>query len=59
MERRRPELVTTTWWKEERGEQVFIDYNQKRPGPDDRLGLLGAGPARGHRVGAGDLGRAA
>ena len=23
-----PELVTTAWWKEERGEQVFIDYNQ-------------------------------
>ena len=24
----RPELVTTAWWKEERGEKVFIDYNQ-------------------------------
>ena len=23
-----PELVTTAWWKEERGERVFIDYNQ-------------------------------
>ena len=21
-------LVTTAWWKEERGEKVFIDYNQ-------------------------------
>ncbi|HSK57247.1 MAG TPA: non-homologous end-joining DNA ligase, partial [Jiangellales bacterium] len=28
MERRRPDLVTTKWWKEERGEKVFLDYNQ-------------------------------
>jgi DNA ligase D len=28
VERRAPELVTTAWWKEERGEKVFIDYNQ-------------------------------
>jgi DNA ligase D len=28
MERRVPDLVTTKWWKEERGEQVFIDFNQ-------------------------------
>jgi DNA ligase D len=28
VERRRPELVTTSWWKEERGERVFVDYNQ-------------------------------
>ncbi|HEY0165984.1 MAG TPA: non-homologous end-joining DNA ligase [Jatrophihabitans sp.] len=28
VERRVPELVTTKWWKEERGEQIFIDYNQ-------------------------------
>ncbi|MEJ7790723.1 MAG: non-homologous end-joining DNA ligase [Gaiellaceae bacterium] len=28
VERRLPELVTTAWWKEERGERVFIDYNQ-------------------------------
>jgi DNA primase len=27
-ERRAPELITTKWWKEERGEQVFLDYNQ-------------------------------
>jgi DNA ligase D len=26
--RRLPVLVTTAWWKEERGERVFIDYNQ-------------------------------
>src|ERR671919_3261041 len=28
VERRLPELVTTAWWKEQRGERVFIDYNQ-------------------------------
>ena len=28
IERRLPNDVTTAWWKEERGENVFIDYNQ-------------------------------
>jgi DNA ligase D len=28
VERRTPDLVTTAWWKEERGEKVFIDFNQ-------------------------------
>ena len=28
LERRRPDDVTTSWWKEERGERVFVDYNQ-------------------------------
>ncbi len=28
IERRAPALVTTAWWKEERGEQIFLDYNQ-------------------------------
>jgi DNA ligase D len=28
VERRMPDLVTTSWWKEERGEKVFIDFNQ-------------------------------
>jgi len=28
VERRVPQLVTTKWWKEERGQQIFIDYNQ-------------------------------
>jgi DNA ligase D len=28
VERRAPKLITTAWWKEERGERVFIDYNQ-------------------------------
>jgi DNA ligase D len=26
--RRLPDRVTTSWWKEERGERIFIDYNQ-------------------------------
>lgn len=26
--RRRPDLVTTSWWKEERGPRVFVDFNQ-------------------------------
>src|SRR3954452_14179337 len=28
VERRRPDLVTTAWWKEQRGQQIFVDYNQ-------------------------------
>jgi DNA ligase D-like protein (predicted polymerase) len=28
IERRRPELATSKWWKEERGERVFLDFNR-------------------------------
>jgi DNA ligase D len=28
LERRRPDLATAKWWKEERGERVFVDYNR-------------------------------
>ncbi len=28
LERRMPDEVTTKWWKEERGDRIFIDYNQ-------------------------------
>lgn len=28
LERRRPDLVTTAWWKELRGPKVFVDFNQ-------------------------------
>jgi DNA ligase D len=28
LERRMPETVTTNWWKEERGERIFVDFNQ-------------------------------
>ncbi len=31
LERRRPDLITAAWWKEERGQRVFIDYNQNAP----------------------------
>ncbi len=31
MERRRPDLITAAWWKEERGERIFIDFNQNAP----------------------------
>jgi DNA ligase D len=29
--RRRPDLITDAWWKEERGERIFVDYNQNAP----------------------------
>jgi len=28
LERRMPKKVTTSWWKEERGKKVFVDFNQ-------------------------------
>ena len=28
VERRRPDLATARWWKEERGERVFLDFNR-------------------------------
>jgi DNA ligase D len=28
LERRLPGRVTTNWWKEQRGERIFVDYNQ-------------------------------
>ncbi|WP_313546068.1 non-homologous end-joining DNA ligase [Leifsonia aquatica] len=28
LERRLPDAVTTAWWKEERGEKIFVDFNQ-------------------------------
>ena len=31
LERRRPDIITAAWWKEERGERVFIDFNQNAP----------------------------
>jgi DNA ligase D len=29
--RRNPKLITDAWWKEERGERLFIDFNQNAP----------------------------
>ncbi|MGH1488044.1 MAG: non-homologous end-joining DNA ligase [Acidimicrobiales bacterium] len=31
LERRYPDRLTAAWWKEERGERVFIDFNQNAP----------------------------
>ena len=31
LERREPALVTAAWWKEERGQRVFVDFNQNAP----------------------------
>jgi DNA ligase D len=28
IERRATDLVTTSWWKEERGQRIFVDFNQ-------------------------------
>ncbi len=28
VERRAPDAVTTSWWKEERGARIFVDFNQ-------------------------------
>ncbi|MGO2050971.1 MAG: ATP-dependent DNA ligase, partial [Microbacterium sp.] len=28
LERRMPDQVTMNWWKEERGERIFVDFNQ-------------------------------
>jgi DNA ligase D len=47
LERRRPDLVTAAWWKEERGTRIFVDYNQNAP----HKTVFGAWSARA-RVGA-------
>jgi DNA ligase D len=47
LERRRPDLITAAWWKEERGERVFLDFNQNAP----HKTVFGAWSARS-RVGA-------
>lgn len=31
LERRQPQLMTASWWKEERGTRVFVDFNQNAP----------------------------
>ncbi len=49
LERRRPDLLTAAWWKEERGQRVFIDFNQNAPAQDDLRGVVGAGPASAPR----------
>ena len=31
LERRRPDILTAAWWKEERGARVLLDFNQNAP----------------------------
>lgn len=31
LERRRPDLLTAQWWKEDRGKRIFVDFNQNAP----------------------------
>ncbi len=31
LERRRPDILTAAWWKEERGARIFVDFNQNAP----------------------------
>ena len=68
LERRMPDEVTTKWWKEERGEKVFIDYNQNArdrtiaspvldPREAGRAGVRAAAVGRGARRGARGLHR--
>jgi DNA ligase D len=45
--RRRPDVITDAWWKEERGERVFVDYNQNAP----HKTVFGAWSARSRRGG--------
>jgi DNA ligase D len=47
--RRRPDLITDRWWKEERGERVFIDFNQNAP-HKNMFGAWGARPRVGAQV---------
>ena len=53
-----PDIVTTAWWKEERGEKVFIDYNQNARDRTIASAYSVRGAAGRDRVGAGHLGRA-
>ena len=55
----RARLVTTAWWKEERGEKVFIDYNQNARDRTIASAYSVRAAARRDRLGAGHLGRAA
>lgn len=47
LERRHPDTITAAWWKEERGQRVFVDFNQNAP----HKTVFGAWSAR-PRVGA-------
>jgi len=46
---RHPDLITDRWWKEERGERVFIDFNQNAP-HKNMFGAWGVRPRVGAQV---------
>jgi len=46
---RHPDLFTDRWWKEERGDRVFVDYNQNAP-HKNLFGAWGARPRVGAQV---------
>jgi DNA ligase D len=47
--RRHPDLITDKWWREERGERVFVDFNQNAP-HKNMFGAWGARPRVGAQV---------
>ncbi|MFN8121322.1 MAG: non-homologous end-joining DNA ligase [Thermoleophilia bacterium] len=49
LERRRPDLVTAQWWKEDRGVRVFVDFNQNAP-HKTMFAAWGARPRPGGQV---------
>ena len=49
LERRRPDVLTAQWWKEDRGERVFVDFNQTAP----HKTVFGAWCVRGPRGSSG------
>ncbi len=46
---RRPDLITEKWWKEERGDRVFVDFNQNAP-HKNLFGAWGVRPRVGAQV---------
>ena len=49
VERRAPDAVTTSWWKEERGERIFIDFNQNARDRTFASAVFGATHRRSRR----------
>ena len=58
LERRMPDEVTTKWWKEERGEHIFVDYNQNARDRTIASAYSIRPEARRAGLDAADLGRA-
>ena len=58
LERRMPMEVTTKWWKEERGERIFVDYNQNARDRTIASAYSAAAAAARPGLGAAGVGRA-